>query len=162
MEEFVERPGPSPFIHKRRQFIEDRLDGLSQWGVYSPVAVGIGVGVIVVAQLATGQDPRSFEWFNPVFALVFIVGAICAVVALGNGSLALWAWSTIAFRPARKTEACPFQRYWRRPYGPRVAIIVLVIVASIPAVYFRFHNPPLFSGVVLLVVLISKRIVSKF
>jgi hypothetical protein len=61
-----------------------------------------------------------------------------------------------------KIEAYPFQRYWRRPYGPRVAIMVLVIVASVPAIYFRFHNPPLFFGMLLLVALISKRIVSKF
>jgi hypothetical protein len=162
MEEFVERPGASPFIQKRKQFADDRLDALSQWGVYSLVAVGIGVGVIVVAQVTSGQDPRSLEWFNPVFALVFIVGAICAVVALGNGALALWAWSTIAFRSVLKGEAYPFQRYWRRPYGPRVAIIVLVIVASVPAVYFRFHNSPLFFGMLLLVALIGKRIVSKF
>lgn len=138
MEEWVEPPSLSPFILKRKQFLDDRLDGLSQWGVYSLVAVGIGVGLIVVAQLTSGQDPRTLEWFNPVFAVIFLVGAICAVVALGNGALALWAWSTIALRSVLKAEVYPFQRYWRRPYGPRVAIIVLVIVASVPAVYFRF------------------------
>jgi hypothetical protein len=162
MEEWVEPPSLSPFILKRKQFLDDRLDALSQWGVYSLVAVGIGVGLIVVAQLTSGQDPRTLEWFNPVFALILIVGAICAVVALGNGALALWAWSTIALRSVLKAEAYPFQRYWRRPYGPRVAIIVLVIVASVPAVYFRFHNPPVFFGILLLVGLISKRIVAKF
>ena len=162
MEQFGEYPDPAPVIQKRKQFMEDRLDGLSQWGVYSLVAIGIGVGVMLVAQLTSGQDPRSFDWFNLFMGLVFIVGSICALVALGNGALALWAWSTIALRSVLKAEAYPFQRYWRRPYGPRVAIILLVIVASVPAVYFRFHNPPLFFGILLLVGLISKRIVAKF
>jgi len=116
----------------------------------------------MVSQLASGQDPRSSDLFNLFFAVVVIAGAICMFVGLGNGVLALWAWLTIAFRSSLKTEQYPFPRYWRRPFGPRVAIVVLVIAASIPVVYFRVHNPPLLLGILLLVGLISKRIVSKF
>jgi hypothetical protein len=122
IEEFAEFPDRSPFIQKRKQFLDNRLDALGRWSVYALVAVGIGVAVTVFIQVTSGQDPRS----------------------------------------VLKTESYPFTRYWRRPYGPRVAIIVLVIVASVPAVYFRFDNPPLFFGVLLLVALISKQIVAKF
>jgi hypothetical protein len=146
MEEFAERPNLRTFNQKRKQFMEDRLDGLSQWGVYSLVASGIDAGVAVVWPLASGQDPRSSDPIYLLMGLVFVAAAICALVALGNGALAVWAWSTIAFKSGLGSEAYPFQRYWHRPYGPRVALIVIVIVASIPAVYFRFHNPPLSLG----------------
>jgi hypothetical protein len=162
MEEFAEFPERSPFIQKRKQFLDKRLDALGRWSVYALVAVGIGVAVTVFIQVTSGQDPRLSEPFNLFMDLVFIVGAICALVVLGNGALAIWAWSTIALQSVLKTESYPFTRYWRRPYGPRVAIIVLVTVASVPAVYFRFHNPPLFFGILLLVALISKQIVAKF
>jgi hypothetical protein len=162
MEDFAELSGPSAFTQRRRQFMDDRLDALSQWGVYTLVVVGTGVGAAIVIQLTSRADPRSSDWFNFFFGLVFIVGVICMFVALAHGVLALWAWSTIAFRSASGSEAYPFKRFWRQPYGPRVALVLLVVIASVPAVYFRFHDPPLFFGILLVVALISKRIVSRF
>jgi hypothetical protein len=162
MEEFLERPRLSPFTEKRRQFLDDRLDALTKSGVYAVVVGGAGLAVIFVAQLALGSRELSSSPIEIVLGLLFIAVGVCAISCVLNGLLALWAWSTIAFRSALKIEASPFPRYWRRPYGPRLAIIVLVLVASVPGVYFRFHNPPLFFGMLLLVALISRRIVSRF
>jgi hypothetical protein len=162
MEEFVERPRLSPFTQRRRQFLDDRLDALTKSGVYAVVIGGAGLAVIFVAQLALGSRELSSSPIEIVLGLLFIAVGVCAISCVLNGLLALWAWSTIALRSVLKSESYSFQRYWRRPYGPRLAIIVLVIVASVPAVYFRFHNPPLFFGILLMVGLISKRIVARF
>jgi len=162
MEEFVESPRPSPFTLKRRQFLDDRLDALTKSGVYAVLIGGAGLAVIFVAQMALGSRELSSSPIEIVLGLLFIAVGACAISCVLNGLLALWAWSTIAFRAALKIESSPFPHYWRRPFGPRVAIIVLVIVASVPAAYFRFHDPPLFFGMLLLVALISKWIVSKF
>jgi hypothetical protein len=74
---------------------------------------------------------------NSYYEISPLVWSRIRVFALGNGALSVWTWSTIALKSALGTEAYPFQRYWHRPYGPRLALIVFVIVAGIPAVYCR-------------------------
>lgn len=149
-------------MERRRQFMDDRVDAVGRWGMYGLALFAVAVIAAIVLQFVSGSDPRNNSWFVIFFALFAGAGSICAIVCAGNGLLALWAWSMITLRSVLTNEQSPFQSFWRRPYGPRVAIIALIIVASVPAVYFRFHNPPLFFGILVLVALISRGIVARF
>lgn len=134
---------------------------MTRWFEYSLAFVVVGGLGLVALSMILGPDWASSGWAL-IPELLMVGSVICLVVAVAK-VLGFWMlrvkYSGLSIVSIQKNAIAG---YWRRPYLPRVILILVTIAGLIGAVYFRLADPPIYLLVLGAFFILARRIRSYF
>jgi hypothetical protein len=134
---------------------------MTRWFEYSLAFVVVGGVGLLTLSMILGPD-----WAASGCALLpelLIVGSIvCLFVAIGKAFYFWWLRVKYSGVSIVSIQKGAIAGYWRRPYLPRVILIIVTIAGVIGAVYFRHADPPIYLLILGAFFILARRIRSYF